>query len=198
MGNSSNTDFKKIIWKHVEKEMRNIVGKFPNHFRYNENREAIFNKHFDRYFEEIKDKVMRSEVGELDSHKITSVIICSVIMTDALSVLDGENQEDTMIFNGNEKVAVKVGLSYMTAALKKILEGTKEEGKFTEYIMPKAVMCETDYMTIICRNLYYAKTFYELNPIDLANTLFLFEQFTLLQKGIDLEVLRKAVQDKCH
>lgn len=198
MGNSSNTDFKKIIWKHVEKEMRNIVGKFPNHFRYNENREAIFNKHFDRYFEEIKDKVMRSEVGELDSHKITSVIICSVIMTDALSVLDGENQEDTMIFNGNEKVAVKVGLSYMAAALKKILEGTKEEGKFTEYIMPKAVMCETDYMTIICRNLYYAKTFYELNPIDLANTLFLFEQFTLLQKGIDLEVLRKAVQDKCH
>ena len=95
-------------------------------------------------------------------------------------------------------MAVKIGLSYMAAALKKIMEGTAEEKKFTEYVMPKALMCDTDYITIICRNLYYAKTYYKLNPIDLANTLFLLEQFTLLQKGVNFEVLREAVRDKCH
>ena len=68
----------------------------------------------------------------------------------------------------------------------------------TEYIMPRALVCETDYETIICRNLYYAKTYYDLNPIDLANTLFLLEQFTLLKLDVDLDILRKAVQDKCH
>ena len=141
---------------------------------------------------------MVKEVRGLDSHKIAAVIICSIIKADALRVSDYDFESDKRIFDGNEKVAVKVGLGYMAAALKKIMEGTSEADKFTEYIMPRALMCDTDYMTIICRNLYYAKTYYELNPIDLANTLFLFEQFTLLHKKVDLEILRETVQNKCH
>lgn len=194
---NNNNDFKESIWQHVENEMKDITKKFPNMFEYNENGKSIFSKNFDKYFNDIKDKVMRTEVKGLDSHKIAAVIICSIIKADALSVAAYDYEADK-IFDGNEKVAVKVGLGYMAAALKKILEGTAEEGKFTEYIMPQALMCDTKYMTIICRNLYYAKTYYELNPIDLANTLFLFEQFTLLQKGVDSEILRKAVKDKCH
>lgn len=198
MGKNNNDKFKQIIWRHVEDEIQNIIEKFPNNFEYDENGRSIFNKNFDRYFDDIKDKVMLPEVRGLDSHKIAAVIICSIIKADALRVSAYDYEADKRIFDGNEKVAVKVGLGYMAAALKKIMEGTREENKFTEYIMPKAIMCETDYMTIICRNLYYAKTYYELNPIDLANTLFLFEQLTLLQNKVDLEILREAVQNKCH
>ena len=177
--------------------MQNIVEKFPNDFEQN-NKKAIFVEYFDKYVDNIRDKVMRSDVIELDSHKMAAVIICSVIKADALSVSAYGYKADDKVFDGNEKVAVKVGLSYMAAVLKKIMKGTQEENKFTEYIMPRALMCETDYETIICRNLYYAKTYYDLNPIDLANTLFLLEQFTLLKLNVDLEILRKAVQDKCH
>lgn len=198
MENNNNDKFKQIIWQHVEGEIQNIIKKFPNNFEYNENGRAVFYKSFDRYFDDIKDKVMLPEVRGLDSHKIAAVIICSIIKADALKVSVYDYEADKRIFDGNEKIAVKVGLGYMAAALKKIMEGTSEENKFTEYIMPKAIMCETDYMTIICRNLYYAKTYYELNPIDLANTLFLFEQLTLLQNKVDLEILREAVQNKCH
>lgn len=198
MENNNNSNLKEIIWQHVEEEIQNVITKFPNNFEYNEKGKALFEKYFDRYIDYIKDKVMQSEVSELDSHKVAAVIICSVIQANALNISAYEYNAKQMIFDGNEKVAVKVGLGYMAAALKKIMEGTKEEKKFTEYIMPKALMCETDYMTIICRNLYYAKTYYELNPIDLANTLFLLEQLTLLQEQVDFEILRKAVQEKCH
>lgn len=198
MENDNNNMIKEMIWKHVENEIKSVIEKFPNNFGYDEEGKAKFEKHFDRYFDDVKNKVMRLEVNRLDSHKIAAVIICSVIKADALRVSDYEYKPDEMIFTGNEKVAVKVGLGYMATVLKKIIEGTTEEGKFTEYVMPKALMCETDYMTILCRNLYYAKTYYELNPIDLANTLFLLEQFTLVQNEVDMEVLRGAVQEKCH
>lgn len=195
---NSNSGIKDTIWKHVEEETKVIINNFPNSFEYNENGKVEFDKYFDRYFDAIKEKVMWPEVSGLDSHKIAAVIICAVIKADVLKVSAYGYNADKMVFNGNEKVAVKVGLSYMGAALKKILDGTSEVGKFTEYLMPKALMCDTDYMTIICRNLYYAKTYYKLNPIDLANTLFLFEQFTLLQKGVNLEILRDAIRNKCH
>lgn len=198
MENNNNNEFKQIIWQHVEDEIKKIIGKFPNNFEYNENGKSIFDKSFDRYFNDIKDKVMLPEARGLDSHKIAAVVICSIIKADALKVSVCDYEKDKRIFDGNEKIAVKVGLGYMAAALKKIMKGTQEESKFTEYIMPKAIMCETDYMTIICRNLYFAKTYYQLNPIDLANTLFLFEQLTLLQNKVDLDILREAVQNKCH
>lgn len=192
-----NEDFKQKIWEYVEKEMEDITGKFPDEFKYDKNGKDIFNKYFDRYFNDIKNNVMRPEVVSLDSHKITAVIICSVIKADALKISAYQFDTGTKIFDGNEKIAVKVGLSYMATVLKKLLEGTQEKEKFIKYEMPEALMCETDYLTIICRNLYYEKTYYELNPIGLANTLFLFEQYTLLKRGIDLGVLRKAIEEKC-
>lgn len=195
---NSNENLKKTIWKYVEEEIHDIIEKFPNNFEYNDNGKVTFEKYFDRYVDDIRNKVMRSDVIELDSHKMAAVIICSVIKADALRASAYGYKADDKVFDGNEKVAVKVGLSYMAAVLKKIMEGTQEENKFTKYIMPRALMCETDYETIICRNLYYAKTYYDLNPIDLANTLFLLEQFTLLKLDVDLEILRKVVQDKCH
>mgnify|MGYP006868100695 FL=1 len=45
-------------------------------------------------------------------------------------------------------------------------------------------------MDIICRNLYYAKTDYKLNPLDLADRLFLVEYFALSSEGIVPDILK--------
>lgn len=44
---------------------------------------------------------------------------------------------------------------------------------------------------ILCaRNLYYAKTDYKLNPLDLADRLFLVEYIALMKEGIDPDTLK--------
>ena len=181
------------IWKLTEKKAKEIQEKFPDSFKFNENSKFVFMQKFDNYVEEIKETFMHSDVVDLDSHKIATAIICAIIEAEVIKVIYVYD-EDNLVFNGNEKIAVDIGLSYMRFALKRILENTKEAGKFDDYIFPQAFMCDTDYETILCRNLYYAKKYYKLNPIDLANTLFLLENISLRSCGIDLEVVREQCQ----
>lgn len=187
-------DIKKSIWSLVEKEAKSIEKEFPNDFIFNNNSESIFMQKFDDYIADIKSKFMQSDVVDLDSHKITAVIICSIIKSSVIKV-KSIYDENRLLFDGNEKIAVNIGLSYMRAALKELLIGTTEEGKFDDYLLPKALMCDTDYNTILCRNLFYANKFYVLNPIDIANTLFLLENITLINLGIDLDVVRNKCQE---
>ena len=187
-------DIKQSIWNLVESEAKAISEEFPNDFEFNKHSESIFMQRFDDYIADIKSKFMQSDVVDLDSHKITAVIICSIIESGVIKV-KSDYDENKLLFDGNEKIAVNIGLSYMRAALKALLKGTSEEGKFDDYNLPSALMCDTDYKTILCRNLFYAKKYYVLNPIDIANTLFLLEHVTLIKLGIDLDVLREKCQE---
>ena len=45
-------------------------------------------------------------------------------------------------------------------------------------------------MEIMCRNLYYAKNDYKLNPLDLADRLFLVEYIALTKEGIAPDILK--------
>lgn len=45
-------------------------------------------------------------------------------------------------------------------------------------------------MDIMCRNLYYAKTDFTLNPLDLADRLFLVEYIALTKDGINPDILK--------
>ena len=184
---------KDSIWELVEKEAKAIVSKYPENFRFNENSEYIFKQKFDDYVEYIKSKFMQSDVVDLDSHKVAAIIICSVIEANVIKVIY-EYDEEKLLFDGNEKIAINIGLSYMSSVMKKLLQGTKEEGKFDEYTFPRALMCDTEYKEILARNLYYAKTYFILNPIDIANTLFLLENYTLIKLDIDLNVVREECQ----
>lgn len=187
-------NIKSAIWKLVEQEAKAIEEEYPESFKFNKNSEYIFNEKFDEYLEEIKSKFMQNDVVDLDSHKIAAIIICSIIEANVIKVTYSYNEKD-LLFDGNEKIAVKIGLSYMRSVLKQLLQGTSEEGKFDDYVFPRAMMCDTDYMNIITRNLYYAKTYFVLNPIDIANTLFLLENITLLNLGIDFNVVRNKCQE---
>lgn len=188
-----NKSVRDSVWDLVEKEAKVIANRYPQNFKFNDNSEYIFKQKFDDYVEKIKSKFMQSDVIDLDSHKIAAIIICSIIEANVIKVIY-EYDEEKMLFDGNEKIAINIGLSYMGAVLQKLLQGTKEEGKFDEYIFPKALMCDTEYKVILARNLYYAKTYFMLNPIDVANTLFLVENYTLMKLGIDLDVVREECQ----
>lgn len=56
--------------------------------------------------------------------------------------------------------------------------------------LPNAQSCGTPYMEIMCRNLYYAKNDYKLNPLDLADRLFLVEYIALTKEGIAPDILK--------
>lgn len=183
-------DLKKILWNLAQEEAINISKAFPDSFAFNDNSEFIFYESFDNYMTDIKSNFMQDGVNTLDSHKIAAITICSIINSNILKVIFKYDKEEKL-FIGNEKIAFTIGLSYMNTAMRELLKDTSESIKFKDYVMPEALICDTDYITILCRNLYYAKTYYKLNPIDLANTLFLLENFNLVNFGINLNIVKE-------
>lgn len=186
---------KNNIWKIIQQKSEIIVNEFPNNFMFNIDSKEKFFYYFEKYYNFIKANVMYDNVQELDRHKLTAIIICSIIKADPLnSILP--YKENEYIFDGNEKIAVDIGLSYMNTSLKQLLSNRlNEERKFKDFIFPVASMCDTKYISIMCRNLYYAKKYFELNPIDMANTLFLLEYITLLQVDIKPETMKQLCDD---
>ena len=67
--------------------------------------------------------------------------------------------------------------------------------------MPNAISCNTSFEDIMIRNLVYAEDNpkWGLNPLAIAENLFLLEYITIIQKGIDFKYLshdkKKDVKD---
>ncbi len=130
---------------------------------------------------------MEDEKLPLDRHKIASIIIVSGLTANVL-----ESQNEKGVFLGNYILATEVALSYMLGELNEVL---KEQGQnaIDSFFFPKAISCNTDYFRILYRNLYYSQNNAEwgLNPLDMAERLFLLEYMTLNKNGIDPEILKE-------
>lgn len=89
-------------------------------------------------------------------------------------------------FLGNEKVAFEVALSYMYGELKKYFDNGKVPYKclFDRYVFPKAYSCNRTYGEIICRDLFFSNTFFDLSPLLLANLFFFIEEYSFSYSGI--------------
>lgn len=182
-----------FIWQKVKDQIDKILEDNSDYFVFNTNSEYIFMQKFEEYLSFIKLNFMHDDVKTLDRHKIAAIIICSIIEANPLRMKF--ECEENQLFDGNEKIAVNIGLSYMKSVLILLLNTTDEKGKFEEFAFPKALACETDYITIFCRNLFYAKKYYALNPLEIANTLFLLENFSLEKYNIDSDVIRKKYEE---
>ncbi len=147
-----------------------------------------FSKGFQECYDDIKDNYMEKSVSALDRHKVAAIIIVSFITAEPLKI---RNLSEDKIFLGNENLAFEIGLSYMQHELNKILQKNGINQKIVQYKMPEAMACETYYIDIVCRNLYHNKKRWGLNPLDLAERLFLIEYITLISEGIDPLRLRK-------
>lgn len=148
----------------------------------------IYDKTFRLKYNFIKDNFMKESVKYLDRHKVTSIIISSIIEADAV-VYKGNIPENNTFF-GKYLIAVSVGLSYMQSKLNKLLKEKKQK-EISEYYFPSAFSCNTHFFEIFARNLYFTHelTDWKLNLLDMSENLFMIEYMTLEKNGIDPRVL---------
>ena len=147
-----------------------------------------FSSTFEVLYNTISNKYMQSPSEALDRHKIASIFMVSIIKSNMLE----EKKKSNLIFLGNYILATDCGLLYMMFELnKRLLEKNKEV--LNKYVFPSAMSCETDYYRIFYRNLFYSdnNSEWKLNPLDIAERLFLLEYITLEKNGINQNVLRE-------
>lgn len=93
------------------------------------------------------------------------------------------------LFLANEKLALNIALSDMYQRLKAEYQVGKipYENMIEEYIFPRPLSCDREYTEVICRDLYFAKKHFELNPLSIANFLFLLEAYSFEVSKISID-----------
>lgn len=183
--------FSHAIWNAIVKECSNMMKKDATLVMYNDS-EALFHENFNYYYSLIVDKFMKDYDKHLDRHKISSVIICSVLKTDILGISRTHTGNETIddIFLANEKLALNIALSDMYQRLASECKEDKlpYNEVFPTYVFPTPLSCDRDYTEVICRDLYFCKKYFELDPLSIANFLFLLEAYSFESSNIQIDV----------
>lgn len=176
------------IWDMISQGIR-IMEMGCDTVIHNRNSKERFEKTFEELYIYIADEYMQCPDEPLDRHKVAAITMISVINADVV-VSSQKNQDD--IFFGNYTLATDSGLQYMLSEMNKRLADKGLE-QVEGYCFPVAMACETDYYRIFYRNLYFAHNNkkWNLNPLDIAERLFLIEYMTLEDKGIDPRILKE-------
>ncbi len=176
------------VWTLLEKEYE-AYNKQNKNFTANltDEKKQAFHDLCDNKYDYIMKKYMDPSVMFLDRHKVAAIIIISLLELD---IIHYENMDNDYVFIGAEVVALKVGLAYMVEKLNEKLKDRGVQKRVEMFEFPNAQSCKTPYMEIICRNLYYCKTDYVFNPLDLSDRLFLVEYIALMKMGIDPDILK--------
>ena len=121
---------------------------------------------------------MMGKVVFLDRHKVTSIIICSVIKT---RVIEYQIPDDNRVFLGNYYLALSAGLSYLQYELNQVL---REQRKplIDKISFPDVMYGKLSYKENLISMLYFSDREGNLNVLALANIIFLLEQFNLFKK----------------
>lgn len=177
--------------------IKNESVKMVDYVSYQEDKESKLKELFISKYEYVMEKFMDAETKSLDAHKQASILTISCLESEIIMPKDDKLGEDEInIFP--EVLSVNLGLSYMLASLNRNLQDHRMKQKVKKYLFPIAFSCDTPYMEIICRILYYDKE--EKMPysvLDLSERYFLIEYITLLQSGIEpLKLKETSVQDE--
>ena len=177
------------IWVAIEKAKEIYSNDDNIIFDISSEKKNKFDKAFREAYAVMKKKYMKEDVAALDRHKVAAIIICTIVEQNIINskIPDGDS-----VFLGSEMIALSVGLSYMQRSLNELLQDVSIPKIINGYHMPTAMACKTDYFDILARNLYFSKNDFMLNPLDLADKLFLVEYVTLKNEMIDPCVLLNA------
>lgn len=132
-------------------------------------------------YNSMKNSYMKESVTTLDRHKVAAVMIASSVECNVVSYNRNLNK---FVFLGNEMFSTEVALDWMLTSMNDKLKSNGFKGIVSEYYMPDPFACRTPYFEIFCRSLYYAKQRNLLNPLDIAEKLFLIEHLTLMKEQI--------------
>lgn len=174
------------VWREL-KDSYIYYSNFDKKLIFVEENKADFIARFHEIYSNTKDKYMRKNVVELDRHKVVAAQITACIETNLITrkVNKGE------VFLGLYMIALEVALNWMIIGLNDELKKVGIVKKIDRYIMPDAFACSTRYFDIFARNLYYSHVKGNgLNPLDIAEKLFLLEYITLLKNDIDPTILK--------
>ena len=166
-----------------------IIESNNEYVTYNKKSKDIFKQMFKQLYTYIVNNYMEDDKEALDRHKVAAISIIATINAEViLSNKDDENE----IFFGNYTLGIDCAFQYMLSELNKRLE-EKGEKHIEGYFFPEAMACETNYYRIFYRNLYFANDNKQwgLNPLDIAERLFLIEYMTLEKKEIDPKILKE-------
>lgn len=154
-----------------------------------------FDDNFREMYHEIKERYMENTVRNLDRHKIASIIIVSILKSNAI-VYQGEIEQGEEFF-GQYLIAASVGITFMQNQLNALLI-EKNKGPIKNLWFPDALSCDTPYFEIFCRNLYYSNNndAWGINPLDIAEKLFLLEYMTMEKCGIDPHIFKETMYGK--
>lgn len=149
-----------------------------------------FKKIFKDLYDEIRKAYMEKKEESLDRHKLASIIIVSILKSGCIKH-QNPIDENNEIFFAPYVLATSVGMTFMQRELNKTLKRKKKK-MIQKLTFPDAFSCDTSYFDIFCRNLYYANDNkqYGLNPLDIAEKLFLLEYIAVKNEKIDVNILK--------
>lgn len=182
--------FYEEIWQNVKIACRYVENE---NIKFDETKRELYEKKCKELITVVK-QYMNTSSETLDRHKMAAILIIAIIKSEPLIC---EKVISDSVFVANYVVAVEVGLSYMRELLNDILEEL-EENMIDKYFFPESWTCENGYFRVFYRNLYFTNINIEwgLNPLDIAEKLFLLEYITLLKKGINPEKLYMTNKSK--
>ncbi len=153
-----------------------------------------YDRVYRKMYKNIQERYMKDSSENLDRHKEAAIAIISIIKANAI-VYKGEIKEG-QIFIGSYMTAASVGVTLMIQRLNSLL-AEKNLKTINRLWYPDALACDTSYFSIFYRNLYFSNNNEEwgLNPLDIAERLFILEYVTLEKNGIDPHVLKEESQN---
>lgn len=153
-----------------------------------------------------RSNYMKPDVKSLDRHKLAAIMVeeglnLNIIDADAIDqILEADN-----INIASEKILMLAALDFLKAEINKAIikeQDSDSETKLTtfdNFSYPKPWACETDFVSIISRTLYYAKKDYSLNAMELAEKFFLIEYISILiQHPADADQYFAVLKKKEH
>lgn len=137
---------------------------------------------FRELYDDIKINYMKNEVKNLDRHKVSGIIIVAIIQSNVIRYIG--NTEEDKIFFGKYIIATSVAITYMQDRLNEKLLN-KGEATIHKLRFPKDSHNENSYFDTFCRNIYFSdkNKKWGINPLDIAEKLFLLEYITLIKEG---------------
>lgn len=178
------------------KERVSEISKSDDSLIYHAERESVYQKLFMEHYQTIMDNFMIN-TESLDWHKQAAIITITTLESEIVTTKDSAN-ENTEINILPEIVAIDVALSYMNDCLN-VKIANKGIGKpLKKYYLPVAFSCNTKYVEILCRMLYYEKNGIagmSFNVLELSDRYFLMEYINLIQNGIEPMFLKEEPEE---
>ncbi len=153
-------------------------------------KKKVFEDNFHLLYDKINRDYMTSDTETLDRHKVASIIMVSIIKSNILTTQTTIPADKH--FMGNYILATDCGFAYMLKELNEKLRNLGQK-EIRNFFFPDAMACKTSYYRIFFRNLYFANndSDWNLNPLDIAERLFLLEYMTLKEEGINPNILNE-------